>query len=443
MDITLGKLSPYLALSLLTAAMNVSAQDPDAVDLDWRASVGLVSEITNNAGKVHGEDTLSERQDEARLELGGDYSNSLIELGVNYRASERRFDKDSQKDRRRLEGRSELTIGKPYHLGDLYISHTRQSVLNAPDDVDLLANTDEREILTARPSLRWRASAANTFVTSGNYARIDYRFAPERRSERTGATLTWLRRMSPTDNFTFTAQQTEIAFDAAPEVDYDLTTLAVTYAVELRQLSYSLRAGRNRTKPAIGESVSRPTYSADINYTSGPNLWSLSASRFLTDSSGGGGSAGEFDRFNPRDASTARLDQMERIDAEFTWRTQALCQRCSLSAGLFYRADDYQEIDEDRSELGARAGLDYRLAPSTSVRLSWDRRDHSFDEDSDRPDYRLTRTQVSYNHRFISGLNTRVYVRYHQRGSHWADADASRREYTEAVAGFGLTYDLL
>jgi hypothetical protein len=61
-----------------------------------------------------------------------DYENSLLDFETDYRASENRFDKETQPDRSLIEGNAELLIGKAHHPVDLLLVHSRRSVLGAP-----------------------------------------------------------------------------------------------------------------------------------------------------------------------------------------------------------------------------------------------------------------------------------------------------------------------
>ncbi len=141
---------------------------------DWRASVSLRTEHTDNANKSK-DDPLSERQNEAELTVGGDYANRWITFEAGYEASERRFSEGAQEDRSLLRGDSKLVVGQPTDPVDLVVTHSRRTVLNAPDDVDLLRNNDERTILSAMPSARWRPTGVDLLMARGQFSDIDYR----------------------------------------------------------------------------------------------------------------------------------------------------------------------------------------------------------------------------------------------------------------------------
>ena len=241
-----------LSLSLVPLAW-ASAQDTQNPGI-WTLDLGVESEYTDNANKSR-EQKISERQDQANLRLGLAHENSWLKLEGNYNASERRFDKDSQESRSRLEGESRLELGKAQDPAQLSISNSRRTQLNNPDDDNLLSNTDEREIWTAEPRLRWRTSDANTLSLRGTYSDIRFRDNAERDSDRKGGSLLWQRQISPSDSLTLSGQFFDIGFDARPELDYELTRANLTYQVQLRRLGYRLQLGYEESDRENGQSL--------------------------------------------------------------------------------------------------------------------------------------------------------------------------------------------
>lgn len=403
---------------------------------DWQASVGVLTDYSNNAFKSSDEE-ISERQDEARLAVGADYENNLVEFSSNYQARERRFDKGSQEGRSQLEGNSELIIGKAHHRADLRLSHTRRSVLNQPDDLDLLRNNDERQIFSAVPTLRWRLTQADLVMLQGSYAQVDYRFNSERDSERLGGNLIWRRSLSSNETVTLLGQYSDVSFDAFPLADYSYYAYSAAYGVELRRLDYRIELGYNETDPEQGEGMDGPSYQVDVGYDSGLHRWSLSLAQFVTDNSAGSGNRGDFDGFNPGDSSAGDLDQLERFRADIRWTTSALCVRCESSLTLFYQEDDYRIVTEDRSEHGLRLNNRYRLSTRSSVSASLERRESRFSQEVARSDFTADRVGLSYDYDFPSGLSAGASARWEQRS--YSDA-ASARDYDEAIVGLRLNY---
>lgn len=401
---------------------------------DWRASISLHSEHTDNANKTES-DKISERQDEAELGLGGSYANRWVTFSANYKARERRFSESSQADRSVVQGDSKLLVGQSRDPFDLLITHTRRTVLNAPDDIDLLRNNDERTILSAMPSARWRPTDADLMMLQGQYSDVDYRFTPERNSERQGASAVWQRNISEVDLVSLTGLQSQVSFDDFPGADYDYRAASVSYQVNLRHLQYRFQLGYNESRPEVGSGASSPSYQVEVNVGEGANQWELSTSQFITDSSTGSGNQDDLDSFVPGDSTSGRIDQIERTRAEFRWLNHSLCERCGVTASIYWQADDYRMELEDQEERGARLSLTYQLSRQSSADISWQRRDRQFDTSVTRSDFQQDRLRAGYEYQFLSNLSLNVMLARNERRS-----DDNNREYTENSGGLGLHY---
>lgn len=401
---------------------------------DWRASVSAHTEQTDNANKS-GDDSLSERQDEVKLNVGGNYANRWVSFEAGYEASERRFNKGSQENRSLLRGDSELVLGQPTDPVDLVVTHSRRTVLNAPDDVDLLRNNDERTILSAMPSARWQPTGADLLMARGQFSDVDYRFRPERNSERQGASLVWEREVSEVDTLSLTGQETEVSFDAAPQADYEYRAASLSYRVSLRRLQYRVQLGYNESHPAVGEGLSSPSYLVDVTLGDAASRWGFSASQFITDNSSGSGNQGDLGDFSPGDSSTGELDQLERTRAELRWMSQTLCARCNVTLTTYWQSDDYRLEAQDQDELGFRLSAQYEVTQQSSLDLSWQRRDRQFEAGAERSDFVQDRLRARYEYHFVQDMTFSLFLARNERR-----ADDNRREYTENVGGVGLSY---
>jgi len=400
----------------------------------WTLDLGLESEYTDNANKSRRQ-KISERQDEANLRLGVAHENSWLTLEGDYNASERRFDKDTQSNRSRLEGESRLELGKAEDPAQLEIRNSRRTQLNNPDDDDLLRNTDEREIWTAEPTLRWRTNDANTLALSGSYSDIRFRDNAERDSDRKGGSLLWQRQISATDSLTLNGQFFDIGFDARPELDYELTRVNLSYQAQLRRLGYRLQLGYEESDRENGQSFSEPSYEVELSYDSGVHRLEFYADRFISDNSTGGGNRGDFDNFNPVDAAGGQLDQMERTNFELTWRTGILCERCDFSLRAFYQDDDFLERLDDLAEIGAEARFSYQLSRQSSLNLSARRRTQDFSPASGRADSDRDQFRITYRYQTNINLSLQVFALYEER-----DSDNPLDSHTETRAGLRLSY---
>lgn len=414
-----------LSLSLLTLP---------ALANDIEVQVSATSRFTDNARRTETA-TISERQDIYGLDLVGDYSNSLIAFDADYRATENRFNEESQPDRSLVEGNAELLIGKQYHPVDLLLSHSRRSLQSAPDQVSLLEDEDEREIFSAIPTLRWRLGEVDNLLVRGDITTINYRYSGEFNSERKGGSLLWQHALSPIDSIEVSAQHTEIEYDALPDNDYIYQNAAVTYSTDLRQLSYLVSLGYNLSKPATGDEFSAPSYRLELDYRSGFNTLGLYLSQRITDTSLGNGNRTELGNINLGDAGSIGIDQFESRVVELRWRTQGICGRCSAYASILYQADDYQSLDEDNNQHVVSAGFDYRLSRAASLGILIQRSERRFDESVLRNDFQVTSSSINYRYVFVSDLELGVFAAVDRSNS---DTDSLR--YEERVSGVSLRY---
>lgn len=422
--------SLYTCCSLLSFFLIGSSVFANTIDLE----VSATSRFTDNARRTN-IDPISERQDTYGLNLVGDYSNSLLALDANYRATENRFDKESQPDRSMVEGNANLLIGKEHHPADLLLSHSRRSLLGTPDQVSLLQNEDEREIFSAVPTLRLRLGSVDDFLVRGDVSTIDYRYASEFNSERKGGSLIWQHQFSEISNTEVSVQHTEISYDVLPQSDYEYQRAAISYSTQLRQLSYLISIGYNTAKPELGEEFSAPSYMLEMDYNSGFNTISLYLNQQITDTSLGNGNRGELGNINLGEAGGVGVDQFESRVAELRWRNQGLCGRCSVYASLLYQEDDYQTLNEDTSQNAVTAGIDYRIFRASTLGVRVLSSEREFEEDVARTAFRETSASIEYRHTFINDIGLSVFASVLK-----SDSDAEALEYEENVYGASLSY---
>lgn len=396
--------------------------------------LAATSRFTDNALRTYS-DPISERQDEYSAALLADYENSLLDFDTDYRASENRFDKDTQEDRSVVEGNADLLIGKQHHPVDLLLSHSRRSVLGAPDQIDLLQNEDEREIFSAVPTARLRLSRVDNILLSGDYTQIDFRYAEQFNSERKGGYLIWQHRFSPISSLEVTGQHSEISYDALPDNDYEYQNISVAYETELRQLSYLISVGYNVSKPETGDEFSSPSYRIEVDYRTGFNTLSFYINQQITDTSIGSGNRGDVGGVNLGDASGVGIDQFESQVAEIRWQNQSLCVRCSAYASLLYQKDEYQTLAEDNDQNLASIGFNYQLTRSSSLGIQASRRERRFDDVVARNDFTVTSVGVDYRYTFINDLSLRIFANLDE-----SEADVESLTYDERVSGLSISY---
>lgn len=403
---------------------------------EFGGNVSVGTLYSNNTLKASS-DEISERQDELGLGINGEYTNSLISFTTDYRAREYRFAKESQPDRGTLEGDTRLLIGQDHHPADLLLSHSRRSLKTNTDGIDLLQNRDERQILSAVPRLRYRASEVDSLLLRGDLSKIDYRYAELRNSERKGASLIWLHRFSSVDNFSVSVQQLDINYDHQPTSDYQYQQALASYSAELSRLTYNLELGYNASKPEVGEDLSAPSYHLEAAYTAGANIFTVSVDQRITDTSMGNGNDGDiFDTGNLNDVGNVGFDQIDRRAFTLGYNNSNFCDRCSIGINLRLREDDYQVLNEDNRDQGADLYFAYRLSQDASVGLNLTYQVQKYEAGVAREDYDQTRARLYYRLTFARDFSLEINVSSEDRNS-----DNPLQTYEEIQTGLTLGYN--
>lgn len=401
---------------------------------DIGASLAVVTEKTDNALKT-ADNEIEERQDRVDLGVFAEYENSIVSLNTNYLAAKHWFEKDSQEERTTIEGDTRFRLGKETQMADLLLVHSRRSVRSSAEEIDTLANRDERQILSAIPSLRASLSSNDKLMLQGSYSDIDYRLNEERNAESQGAAFIWQRQISPVQRIDTSVQHAEISFDAAPDSDYEYQNAAVAYSVTLRQLSYLVELGYNTSKPEVGEDNSSPSFRAEMEYATGLNQFSLFASQRITDTSMGDGNRGELEGFVPGDVGSNNLDQIERRSLELSWQSQMLCERCDFSASVNTRNDNYLTLDNDVKETGASVGFGYQFTQAARINLNLNRREQRIEDALLDEKITLDTAIFGFEYNFVSELTARIYVEQEKRTS-----ESELTDYKEMITGLSLSY---
>lgn len=422
----LRKSSVLLILSLLSTSLSAN---------EFGGSVAVLSGQSDNARKTN-ENKIDERQDELQLNLTGDYTNEAAHFEAEYKASAMRFAEDSQENKEFLQGDSSLLIGKAHHPAELLITHSRKTLLNAPDDIALTTNQDEREIVSLSPTLRTKIGTSDSLFLTGMATQVSYLQTELLDSTRTGATLGWVRGISSIQSFRIVAQQTDVEFDNFNGADYTYSSAALTYAAQLRNLSYSVRVGHNESEPELGSSYTGPTYGVSVSYTNGLHEISVDSSQIITDSSLGGGNVPSIDGVPNSDGSRSNsIDQIERLNTELRWVTFILCEQCNLFASIYQRDEDYLALEKTSKTQGIAAGFSYRLSKAVSFSARTSKNRQKFTGPDVGNDYDLSFSSIEYGYRFINGLGLRLFAEREKRTS-----DVLNQRYVENYFGGGLDY---
>jgi hypothetical protein len=132
------------------------------------------SAFHSDNGNKSADNKISEMQQEYELNLGASYENYIGKFEADYGVSYRSFSEETQPNKSTLEGHSALQLGRSSQLAELLIEHSRQTLLNKPNSLDLTSNQEEREVLAITPKLNWRFTSADTLYLQGNFSDIRY-----------------------------------------------------------------------------------------------------------------------------------------------------------------------------------------------------------------------------------------------------------------------------
>lgn len=422
-------------LALVIACANASAVEEK--QQTYGAILSATTEQSDNALRAP-ENEISERQDTLQAGVFALYENDLIELDTNYAAAKKYYDKESQRDRDSLTGRTSFKIGKDHHLVDLRVLHVRQKQLVSADAIDLEENQDEKQILTIQPSFHTRITPTDTFFIQGNATDVDYRYQTLSNSQREGATTGLQHSFSSVDLLGIFISHTDVDFEFLPELDYRMQSYAVSYAAQLRKLQYKLELGQSKMQSQFDkddEADTNPYYLITASYATGYNQWDLSVTEQSSDSSMGLGdnAFGEDSGFG--DSGSNKPDRIVLKRAQLSWRTTALCDRCTLNLSGVAEEREYLTQERQEQSNGVALGVGYNLSRSANIGARIQLRQQEFEGKSPIEDFDTTQIGVYYSYNFAGGTSVRLFASEFERKS-----DSELQDYTELRSGITLSH---
>jgi hypothetical protein len=426
----INKCSFIYALALFPAIDACAAENTNDIKFDLRGS----SRFTDNALRKP-TDEIDERQDEYSAGVAANYANDWTNLKTNYDASWFTFEQGSQKDRNLLQGETELTFGNSYEPISLLLAHSRRSILNKADAIDLVSNRDERDVLTAEPEVRWKLNESDILALSASYSHVSYKFDGANDSNIQGLNLAWQLGISKVDTVVFSAEQSSVSFDGAPASDYKHQNINIKYAVKLSNLSYDISLGGNRAVlESESNNITRPSFDISVSYDTGFNTFKLIANKKITDTSMGDGNNNGLG-MSPGDSLGQGIHLIDLTRAELSWATEAVCERCKLNVSAFERSQKYQNSNQSYTETGAGAGFNYRLTKAASFYLNVSRSRRDFDPTSQHVDFTTGRASFGFMYKFTNDLLLNIYRFQEKR-----DSDVFAETYMEHYTGLSLSY---
>jgi len=418
------------ALALVPAVDAFAAENPNDITFELHGT----SRLTDNALRKP-VDQIEERQNEYGAGIDATYANDWTSLKANYDASRFTFEHGSQEDRSILQGDTEVAFGNAYQPFGLLLTHSRRSLLNSPDAVDIISNRNERDVLTAQPSAKWKINDSDVLALTADYSHVSYRYEGANDSNITGVNLAWQLGLSKVDTLVFSAEQNSVKFEDASEFDYKHQNATVKYAVKLSNLSYAISVGANRAVLASeSDTITLPSFDVNIAYDTGINTFKFIANRRITDTSMGDGNDTGLG-VSPGDSLGQGIHLIDIRREELSWATDAVCERCKLNLNAFDVSQQYHDSNQSYTEKGAGAGFNYRLTKAASFYVNASRSKREFDPLSLRFDFTATRANVGFTYKFQNDLLLSIY-RYQEK----RNADSFSDTYVEHYTGLSLSY---
>lgn len=404
----------------------------NAFNVDFSAS-SIRTDNANKYGSPADSAKLSELQNLYEVGVKGKFTNDLVAFVGGYALSDQQYSENSQPSYTSLVGSLQLDIGNNYQPLHLNIAHANESLLNAPDAIDLSVNREERSTLSVVPSLRLRPSDADSIEASLRFVDVAYDKQEKKDSAQTAVQLAWLREINKISDFKLALISSEVSFEISPLFDYKLESAIASYSTKLRYLSYSVAVGANRVvQESKGADFTRPNYQLSVTYENVFNKFGFNIGRRVSDSSSGNGA---MFGGTPTTTSENGIDIIDITDATLSWSTDWLCEKCNIGFSVGRSEENYQALDEDAvvDTLGANAS--YRVGRNGALSMSYRANERSFDETSLRKSFSDKNYEIAYSHRFIKKLSMNAFVRKYIR-----DSISDLATYDENLVGIKLTY---
>lgn len=411
-----------ILLSPLVAAKNFS--------VDLYAAMGE----SDNALKTP-EDELSETQNRYSASIQGDWDKQWFDANVQYTAYRETFADDSQEGESYLQGDSALKFGNANNLFNLDFRHSRRTLLKETADTPLTTNQEEREIFSIMPSARFDITGSDELVAYADLSSTRYLESELRDSDRNTYGIDHQHDFSTADKINLGLKKVNSEFIYFPEADYELNSAVMVYSVSLRKLSYSLGAGRDQTKPEVGDEHSSPHYEASLNYKTGANQIRLYVDQSITDSSFGQGMELAIPDVFGVDAATNQISMIERRASGVNFSTTALCARCDLALGLTQFQDEYVESESESTQRGASLTFRYNFSPRALLLLSHSISDQEPLVGQVTDEYRQVYSRISFRYQFLKSFSLDLFHENEKRSS-----DTLSRDYQENFTGLALGY---
>ena len=419
-------------ISCLLLMSSTAFAETSGVDIN----ISAASELSDNATRESLESKkIEERQNMYSGGVNAHIDNQWMLFTSNYDVMREEYLEDSQEAYTTLEGNTKFVLGNESQPLGLLLSHTRNSLLNSPDAIDTNKNRDERTLLAAEPSYKLQLRNANLIMLKASIMESSYRDDDSKKAQRSGLNLAWERGITKVDRIQLIAQHSKTKFDAAPESDYQYESISLLYAVTLNSLQYLVKVGQNRATPEGSvDSISHPSYQAEVNYKSGNNIIRLSSEKRIEDTSfGRNRSAGSS---NILDAKSVGLDLINMQTSEISWTTQALCERCQFMLRATKNKEEFNSLTANSNDdQGVGLRFSYRFSRAATISLDGSRHERSFSGAGSQEDFDVVQSRIAFDYVLLNDLKLGAYLKREDRSS-----GNLLKNYDENITGLSISY---
>ena len=407
-------------------------------------AVDLESLYTDNARRI---DTgnLSERQDRLSLSTDISHQNSWLSANIGYRLTQLLFDKDSQDDRLELDGQADLLFGNEAGRFNVSLNNSKRQVLSNPSQTAIADNLQTRDVTTVEPRFNIFQDQADTFSITGTYSIVNFDRNESAQASfdttTSGGSLSWARKISKVDTLTLSAQHLDVEYDDLVGQDYQYQSAVLSYSTQLRQLSYTIAAGYNVSKPDIGEEDSSPRWEISAQYNSGANVFSFLSEASQTDPSRGNQNQlllGSTDQLSLGNGITTIAGTFDRKSHTFTWANTSLCNRCTFALTGSLSSEDYSEqatSNNDNDQLLASISWSYQLSRISDLSASFTYTDTDFDSASaPLSGFDSNTIQIGYSRQIAENFSLRLNASQTDRSGEVTSGDFDETSVSVAAS---------
>jgi hypothetical protein len=392
-------------LSLLSAAALFCAPILAQQNLTWQVSGGVENRYETNPTRVvedveddptvgcaaTGNNCIDgDNRIRASVSGGVNYINSQVLLDFYYTVNSDTWLNDSFNDRRTLQGYGQFAW-TPADFFQAFFRNTRYDTLTDSQQPDTPDNRSVRSVSEAGLVFTANLGAVDSLNFSPIYRQVRYLDGDGIDSQRPGATVYWLHRFSPNDEFRanifgetvkFKNASDDVAANDQEGIDLNRAQAFLGYGVLLNRLGYNIDLGYTWVDPDEAEGQESQNYSgplirAVINYQHLNHYFQFRFNRDLTDTSigiAGQGVGGGFFGGNTGASDVSELALVNLTQFAVDYRLNFADARWSWSIGYRYDQIDVeaQPVEggvEDQNRNWVNSTLGYQMTRRVSARL--------------------------------------------------------------------------